>query len=752
MSGAHLSPAAAAAAESADSVSFFFYGTLVHPAILARIVGEEAARNVYVQPALLPDHICRHVQGADYPALVPYDSSLSSSSSSIKLIEGRSFVRGVLVRGLTARHAAILDAFEGDDYTRDLLQVHYDPATPPVRNDLRPASREVDALTQILASLSDDKVAELLTASSKIEPAHVYLWTSPAESLDAQRGVWSFEAFVRDNAHKWTGRGLTEELQQGEGEGGGGVEDEAQQHAFDEYRAVDAARHQMLGDVGRTSSSALVSMPVGDDPWAAADPQSTTGASSAAAAPAGTSSSGATASASASAAPAAASASASDNPWANEEEARKDLEREAEAVRAALAIGSGGGANGAARGSSPSASKSAPALPLHLSTTAPGAASPLLRESAWGSETPLRSDTPPSDSLAALQRGRPGQEKLGRAALKFWGFAEGYTNLNNGAYGACPKPVRRANQELQEQIESAPDVYRRVTIFEHLRTARERLGKLLNAPPDCLALIANATTGTNAVLRDFPWQEGDAILALSTLYPAVARTIAWVQDHCAHAPKVITVPVTYPCTHDSVVSAVEAKIAELKSTGELHKVKLGIIDTVSSKPGVRVPWERLCRLFREHQILSLVDGAHGIGIIPLDLRAADPDFFVSNCHKWGYAPRSTALFYVPERNRHLQTSSLPTAFGYVSKVDPSKNTWLEQWEWPSESNPLPLGSVNTVADIWYLQARRTLVTSRQSTPRSTLWSASAASSASSSTTRRSRGKAAEPLRRSSAPS
>ncbi len=43
---------------------------------------------------------------------------------------------------------------------------------------------------------------------------------------------------------------------------------------------------------------------------------------------------------------------------------------------------------------------------------------------------------------------------------------------------------------------------------------------------------------------------------------------------------------------------------------------------------VRVPFERLVEECRNYGILSLVDGAHGIGHVPLDLGKLDADFFV----------------------------------------------------------------------------------------------------------------------------
>jgi isopenicillin-N epimerase len=52
----------------------------------------------------------------------------------------------------------------------------------------------------------------------------------------------------------------------------------------------------------------------------------------------------------------------------------------------------------------------------------------------------------------------------------------------------------------------------------------------------------------------------------------------------------------------------------------------------------------------------LVDGAHALGQLPVDLRELDADYFVANCHKWLCGPRGSAILWV---RRERQSSFAP---------------------------------------------------------------------------------------------
>ncbi|CAO1636287.1 unnamed protein product [Sympodiomycopsis kandeliae] len=264
---------------------------------------------------------------------------------------------------------------------------------------------------------------------------------------------------------------------------------------------------------------------------------------------------------------------------------------------------------------------------------------------------------------------------FGHACKSLYSHDEDYIELNNGSFGSCPRYVQAAVQVYQKQAERRPDAWHRGGFRSYLNQARAEVARLVNCHQDDLVLQANATTGVNAVMRGLQctWsnQGNEAIMVYNTAYGACSRTAQYIIDSNQNIGlQLIRVELTYPLETDEILRKTTDALNEARQKG--LKVRVALTDAISSLPGVVVPWQELVRLLRTYDVLSLIDGAHAVGQMPLDLTKADPDFFVSNCHKWLSAHRACAFLYVPKRNQHL-VPGMPTSHYYISPADPPSN-------------------------------------------------------------------------------
>ncbi|KIO28353.1 hypothetical protein M407DRAFT_243035 [Tulasnella calospora MUT 4182] len=173
----------------------FFYGTLMHPKILKRVITHEGAE-LEVAAAILFDHTRFHVKYCDYPAVISSDIA-SQVIGDGTLADDDKAVRGVAVKGLTSKDIELLDVFEGDEYSRD--EVFCAPIT------------EFNRLSAVDTQQLLAKSGTLPSPSSATVPTFVYKWKAPATRLSSE--IWNYNRFLEENVWRWLDREPTDEEQ-----------------------------------------------------------------------------------------------------------------------------------------------------------------------------------------------------------------------------------------------------------------------------------------------------------------------------------------------------------------------------------------------------------------------------------------------------------------------------------------------------------------------------------------------------------
>ncbi len=90
-----------------NALSIFVFGTLMDPKIRFRVLGRTIP-SAWVRPAWVMGFVRQPVLGRSYPMLVP---------------RPRGRVRGQVIRNLSPRDLARLDAYEGEEYVRSPIWV-----------------------------------------------------------------------------------------------------------------------------------------------------------------------------------------------------------------------------------------------------------------------------------------------------------------------------------------------------------------------------------------------------------------------------------------------------------------------------------------------------------------------------------------------------------------------------------------------------------------------------------------------------
>jgi isopenicillin-N epimerase len=114
-------------------------------------------------------------------------------------------------------------------------------------------------------------------------------------------------------------------------------------------------------------------------------------------------------------------------------------------------------------------------------------------------------------------------------------------------------------------------------------------------------------------------------------------------------------------------------------SGLSPRTRVVFISHITSPTALCFPVEEICRRARQLGLLSVVDGAHAPGQLPLDLTKLGADLYTGACHKWLCAPKGAAFLYA---RREVQDRLCPLVIGWGWEAEkPSDSRFIDHHEW-----------------------------------------------------------------------
>jgi isopenicillin-N epimerase len=254
-----------------------------------------------------------------------------------------------------------------------------------------------------------------------------------------------------------------------------------------------------------------------------------------------------------------------------------------------------------------------------------------------------------------------------------WMLDPEITYLNHGSFGARPVPVYEAQERYKRQFEASPIDFLDRNRTEKLEAARQVVATFLGADPAGFGFVENATTGIGCVIQSIELQQGDEMLTTTHVYNGVRMLMQHraTQVGCTYRELELPLPI-----HDaaSITNAVLQAITPA--------TKLLVIDHISSSSSLIFPIEDIIKGCHARDVMVLVDGAHGPGMLDLQIDAIGADWYVGNLHKWVCAPLGAGFVWTDKDHRettHPMTVSHFLSMSYKEEFDWQGTRDISPW-------------------------------------------------------------------------
>lgn len=242
--------------------------------------------------------------------------------------------------------------------------------------------------------------------------------------------------------------------------------------------------------------------------------------------------------------------------------------------------------------------------------------------------------------------------------------------LNHGSFGACPRPVFEVYQSFQRELEKKPVEFLGRQIIKRMEETRSKLAEYIKCQANEVVYFPNPTTAINMVARNLKLEHGDEILSTDHEYGAMDRT--WRYTARRLGAKYINQPMPLPMT-------IQGEFLERFLEGITERTKVIFVSHITSPTALTFPVVEICKKAREEGIITIIDGAHVPGQIPLDLGEINADIYTGACHKWLCAPKGAAFLFA-RKDVQEWLEPFVVSWGFEAEK-PTTSQFIDYHEW-----------------------------------------------------------------------
>lgn len=244
--------------------------------------------------------------------------------------------------------------------------------------------------------------------------------------------------------------------------------------------------------------------------------------------------------------------------------------------------------------------------------------------------------------------------------------------------------VLATQREFQDALERDPIEFLAPErgFLPRLDSVRAVVANQVGANASDIAWVRNATDGVNAVVNSVPLGSQDNIVITNHGYNASNNAVRHAADRAGAGVKVATIP--FPISRPSeVLDAIDRAIDSC--------TRLLVVDHITSPTGLLFPIRQIVERARDRGARVLVDGAHAPGMVPIDLKIINADYYTGNHHKWWCAPKASGFLWV---RRQWHSEVRPNVISHAANrpID-GRSQFVSEFDWTGTFDPSALLSV-----------------------------------------------------------